>query len=228
MTRKLYDLCSASPTVRFSRPCWLAKFALLHKQLEFDTVPLRFTEKENYPDPEYGLLPVLDDDGEIVRDSAEIIAYLDKKYPENPFFNSEGERAAADFVNAFLGAHLFSALAPFMFIRVHKVLAPEDQVYFRETREKRFGVTLEALAADEALPGKITAALTTLGAPLQKHDFFGGEKPNMIDYQVASPLMWKRSITTEELYETPDTVAAWFERILDLYDGYCRKAASAG
>jgi len=227
MTRKLYDLCAADRNVRFSPPCWLIKFVLMHKGLDFESVPLRFTEKSQLPDPDYGLFPILNDGGEIVRDSAKIAQHLDQKYPENPLFKSEGERAAAAFYQSFLGTHLLSALAPLLFIRVHNTLSDDDKKYFRESREARYGVTLEALVENKDLPSKAEAALSVLAAPLENFEFFGGDAPNLSDYIIASPFMWQRSITNETLYETPKAIADWFDRILDLHNGYARKAPQA-
>ncbi len=227
MARKLYDLCTADRDVRLSPPCWVAKFALMHKGLDFETVPLGFTEKDKLPDPEYGRFPILDDDGDIVRDSMTIVSYLEEKHPEKPLFETNHAQASASFYQAFLGAHLFPALAPLMFIRVHDALNDDNKAYFRESREKRFGVTLEALAAQDGLSEKTEAALATLAAPLSDHAFYGGDSPNLCDYVVAGPFMWKHALTDEHLFETPNEIAAWFERILDLFDGYARKAPRA-
>ncbi len=227
MSVKLYDLCSADEEVRFSPPCWMVKFALLHKGVSFETVPLRFTEKENYPDPEYGLMPVLDDNGKMIKDSAAIVAHLDQAYPENPIFVSDGEKAAHGFYTAFAGAHLFSSLAPMLFWRIEKTLTPKDAAYFRESREKRLGVTLEEFAANPDLRENMEGALKVLSAAVENNAYFGGDAPNLSDYFFAGAFMWQRTITTEELYEPPQALSDWFDRILNLYDGYARKAKRA-
>ncbi|MEL7486041.1 MAG: glutathione S-transferase N-terminal domain-containing protein [Pseudomonadota bacterium] len=226
--RKLYDLCTADADVRLSPPCWLVKFALKHKGLDFETVPLRFTDKDRHPDPDYGLFPVLEEeDGSLVRDSAAIIAYLEEAYPDNPLWRTDGERAASAVIQGVVGGHVFPPLIRPMFLRVHNTLAPADQAYFRETREARIGMTLEDFAADQTSGPKIEAALKTLSAPLEAHAFFGGAAPNISDYIVAAPLMWQRTTTSDALYETPAPLAVWFERILDLYDGFGRSAPRA-
>lgn len=227
MTLRLYDLRTDAADIRPSPYCWMVKFALLHKGLEFETVPLRFTEKANYPDPEYGKLPMLDDDGELVRDSAAIIAHLDKKYPARPLTATPGEAAAADFYRAWLASGLYPGLGPLTFVKVLDHLGAEGRAYFRETREQRLGRRLEDLAADPAAPAKVEAALATLAAPLENHRFLGGEAANLCDYIVFSPLMWRRTVTAETPYRTPPTVAAWMELMLDLFDGYARKARRA-
>ena len=227
MTIKLYDLALADPDVRISPFCWLAKFGLLHKGIEFETVPLRFTEKDNYPDKDHGKLPILDHKGELVCDSANILAFLDKEYKDAPLTATAGERAAADFYGAWLSAHLYPALGPMMFVRVHAAAHDDDKGYFRETREKRLGSTLEELAATPGLKDKLEAALTTLSVPLARHKFLGGDQSNLSDYLVMSAFMWQRSVTTETLFETPQPVAAWQERMLDLFGGYGREAKRA-
>lgn len=227
MTLKLYDLALADPDVRISPYCWLAKFALLHKELEFETVPLRFTDKENYPDRDHAKLPILKDGDEIICDSANILTHLEKHYGGNPFAETDSECAAADFYQAWLGASLYPALGPMMFVRVHAAAHDADKAYFRKTREERLGETLEELAATPGLKDRVETALHTLSAPLVRHKFLGGDAPNLSDYKVFSPFMWQRCVTAETLYETPQAVAAWQERMLDIFGGYGREAKRA-
>ena len=84
MTRILYDLALADEEVRPSPYCWLVKFALLHKGLKFETRPVGFADKSKYPDPDYGKVPVLIDDGMMVKDSAVILEHLERKYRGRP------------------------------------------------------------------------------------------------------------------------------------------------
>lgn len=224
----LYDLALADDGVRPSPYCWIVKFALLHKGLEFETSPLRFAEKENYPDPDYGKLPILKDGDELICDSPNIIAHLEKNYTGKPLVASEGERAAADFYSAWLAADVYPTLRPIMFLRILAVAHEDDKAYFRKSREALFGKPLEKLSVTPGLREKTEAALKLLSAPLTRHRFLGGDEPNLCDYTVFSLFMWQRSITADALYEAPQPVDAWRERMLDLYDGYGRKAKTAG
>ncbi len=228
MTLQLYDLALADIDVRPSPFCWLAKFALLHKRLDFETVPLRFTEKKNYPDPDYGLLPILKDGEELICDSANIIAHIEEKYPGDKTVATAGEQAAADFYAAWVANNLFPALGPMMYVRILAAAHEDDQAYYRETREKRLGMTLEAASMAAGKKTKVEKVLQTLAAPLARQNFLGGEAPNLCDYIVFSPMMWQRAVTLGVFYETPQAVDAWRERMLDLFDGYARKAKSAG
>lgn len=225
---KLYDLAMADIDVRPSPWVWIAKFALLHKGVDFETVPLRFAEKENYPDKDHAQVPVLQtDDGEIICDSAAIVAWLEKNISGNPLTETGSERAAADFYLAWLGAVVFPVLAPPLMIKVWEAAHEDDKEYFRKTREERFGKTLEELAGASGTKQKMEAALQTLAAPLARHKFLGGEKPNLSDYIIMGVLMWKRSVSSADMYELPQAVDAWHERMLDLFDGYARKAPTA-
>jgi glutathione S-transferase len=228
MARILYDLALADPEVRPSPYCWTVKFALLHKGLAFETKPVPFADKSQYPDADYGKVPVLADNGELVKDSAAITAWLDRKYPDSPLVASKAERAAADFMSAWVAAALYPALAPFLALRVARAARESDQAYFRSTREARFGKSLEALAATPDADKRAEAALAVLAGALAHHRYLGGPAPNLSDYIAFGPLMWQRSVTSAELYATPDPVAQWRERMLDLYGGYARAAKSAG
>ena len=224
MTIKLYDLCAADRDVRFSPYCWIVKFALLHKGLDFEIEPLNFIEKQKYPDPDYGKLPILVDDGEVICDSPVIVAHLEKKYPARPLVATDGERAFANFLTAWLGASVYPSLAPITFVQVHKILDDETKKYFRETREKRFGKTLEEVGSDPAAGAQLEKAFGVLGAALGSRQFLGGASANLCDYIAVSPLIWRRIVTPEPACNLPAPVDAWMVRMLDLFDGYARNA----
>jgi glutathione S-transferase len=227
MTRLLYDLALADEAVRPSPYCWLVKFALLHKGLKFETKPVGFADKSKYPDPDYGKVPVLVDDGVMVKDSPVILDHLERKYRERPLAATPGERASAAFYGAWLASAVYPALGPLIMLPLLAAASPEDRDYIRQTREARFGKTLEEYANVPDAPKRMEAALGVLSAPLSAHDFLGGREANLCDYVVMSPLMWRRSATSAELYEMPRAAAAWHERMLDLFGGYARAAKRA-
>lgn len=228
MPRILYELALADSDVRPSPYCWLVKFALLHKSLKFETRTVSFADKSKYPDPDYAKTPMLDDDGVLVKDSAVILDHLDRKYRDRPLVSTQGERAFAGFLNAWLASALYPSLLPLVMPRVFAAAPPEDQAYLRATREPRYGKTFEELAIAPDAPSRVSAALQTLAAPLSAHEFLGGRAANLCDYIVMSPLMWQRSATSAPLYETPKPVEDWRLRMLGLFDGYAARAKSAG
>lgn len=227
MTRVLYELALADEEVRPSPYCWIVKFALLHKGLPFESRMVHFADKENYPDPSYGKVPVLIDNGEMIKDSLEIATWLDRKYPQNPLAASKAEKASSEFYAAWVQAAFNSALAPMLMLRIANNVVDADKTYFRSTREARFGKTLEEVAATAGVEEKAEAALRVLSAPLSSHRYLGGGAPNLADYVVFGSFMWHRTVTLKELYPTPEPVAHWRERMLDLFDGCGRNAKSA-
>ena len=84
--------------------------------------------------------------------------------PQQRLAVSAGE-AAARFVNnwAMLAA-VKPYLQPLMLSDIHKVLDDEDQAYFREQREKRFGKKLE-----EARPRHTLQGLGNMHVPSERH-----------------------------------------------------------
>jgi glutathione S-transferase len=226
MSRILFDLALADEAVRPSTYCWTVKFVLLHKGLQFETKSVPFADKSKYPDPEYGKVPVLVDNGEMIKDSLVITQWLDRRYPQSPLVATKAERAAAEFLAAWLAASFYPALRPYLTPRIGRLARADDQVYFRQSREAMIGMSLEDLAATFA-PEKVEAALGVLAAPLTHHRYFGGGAPNLCDYIAMGPLMWQRAVTTTDFYKAPESVAQWRERMLDLYDGYARGAKSA-
>lgn len=227
MARILYDLALADVDVRPSPYCWLVKFALLHKSLKFETMPVNFADKSKYPDPEYGKVPVLVDDGVMIKDSPAILDHLDRKYRDRPLVASPSEKSTAAFYGAWLGSAIFPAIGPLIMLRILAAAAPGDEAYIRRTREARFGRTLEEYANQPDAAKRMETALEVLSAPLGVSDFLGGRAANLSDYVVMSPFMWQSSATRAPLYDTPKPVSDWQERMLNLFDGYARSAKSA-
>jgi glutathione S-transferase len=226
MSRILYDLALEDEALRPSSFCWTVKFALLHKGLQFETKTVPFADKSKYPDPEYGKVPVLVDNDEMIKDSPAITQWLDRKYPQSPLVATKAERAAAEFLAAWLAASFYPALRPFLTLRIGRLARADDQLYFRRSREAMFGMSLEDLAATFA-PEKVEAALGVFAAPLTHHRYLGGVAPNLCDYIAMGPFMWQRAVTTTDFYKAPEAVAHWRERMLELFDGYARGAKSA-
>ncbi len=65
----LYDLAGAEDDRRFSPYCWRTKMALQHKGLEFETIPWRFTEKDEIAFTGSTTVPVIVDGERAVYDS---------------------------------------------------------------------------------------------------------------------------------------------------------------
>lgn len=224
-TRILYDLAAADLDIRFSPYCWRAKLALAHKGLDYEARPWRFSAKSEHPNPDYGRVPVLIDGDRTIEDSWAIARYLDEAYPDRPLLGSEEALGAAEFFRAWTDTVLVPAIAPLLMIRVHDCISEEDKIYFRETREGRFGTTLEALAEDAGGHAKkIERLIQPLALALSRTQYLGGDTPNLSDYIVFSAFQWARCVCSEPLFDAPPSLSAWLERLLDAHGG-CGRAA---
>jgi len=146
MTIKLYDLAGAEDERRFSPTCWRIKMALAHKGLKFEAVPWRFTEKDAIAFSGQGLVPVLVDGSTTVYDSWRIALYLDEAYPERPLLmDSEQARGAIFVFKLWCERTIHPAVFQIIVLDLFAHLHDKDKAYFRESREKRLGITLESL-----------------------------------------------------------------------------------
>ena len=93
MTITVYSISGAP------RP-WRVLLALAFKGLDFTIHHLKASKREHKA-PEFlklnprGTVPVLDDDGTVLRDSIAALAWLDRRYPEMPLFGTTPDDAAA-------------------------------------------------------------------------------------------------------------------------------------
>jgi glutathione S-transferase len=226
----LYDLAGAEADRRFSPFCWRTRMALAHKGLDVETVPWRFTEKDKLPQPNTGRVPVIVDGDRVVHDSTAIADYLEERYPDHPsLFGGEIGRALARFVQNWTETVLLVGLIRLVLLDIHRHCAPQDQVYFRRSREERFGTTLEEVVRDREgrLPA-FRASLDPLRRTVERQDFISGRTPAYVDYVVFGAFQWARAISDFEVLADDDPVKVWRSRMLDLFSGLARRAPACG
>jgi glutathione S-transferase len=203
--------------------------ALEHKRLAFETQPTGFTEIGRIGNGFSPTLPVIDDGGKLVRDSFDIALYLEETYPNHPsLFKGEGGIALSRFIESWALTAIHPIIQTLMIKDIHDALDRPDQIYFRESREKRLGRTLEEIQARrEERRGAFRQALQPLRQMLARQPFIGGEAPLFADYIVFGPVQWARVITPFSILTLDDPVVKWFERCLDLHEGAGRSMPAA-
>lgn len=223
---KLYDLAARNETVRFSPFCWRTKFALKHKGLDFETLPWRFTEKDLIAKTGQGRVPVLVDGTQWLHDSWSIAVYLDHAYPHRPtLMQSEADRAAARFMNFWCDFTLHPTMRPLVFLDVYKAADEKDRPYFRESREKLLGTTLEEFCRDrDGARQAFLKAIAPAENTLADTQYFGGAFANYSDYILFGSLQWANTVSGTTFLAPDSASAAWFERMLNLFTGYGRLA----
>ncbi len=222
MTITLYDLAGAEDDRRFSPPCWQVKMALKHKELAFETIPWRFTEKAALSFSGQDRVPVLVDGDQIVSDSWKIVQYLETTYPDRPSLlaGKTGESGAL-FIKFWCLQAINPPLFQIILLDLFQHLHPKDKAYFRESREKMIGMTLEQAAAptDETIQA-LRTALTPLRLILERQPYLGGDQSSFADYVVFSQFQWARTVCPIQLLIKDDLVYQWRDRLLNRFDGY--------
>lgn len=226
MTLKLFELVGADAARPFSPFCWRIRMALAHKGLDVESIPWRFTEKTALVPYKSEKVPVLLDGDKAIADSWSIALYLEDTYADRPsLFGGEGGRAMARMLNAWGDLVIVGGIFPLIIADIVQQLGPEDQAYFRKTREARFGKTVEEVAADRdsAVVG-FRKSLDPMRLTLKAQPFLGGDQPNYADYIVFGGFQWARAVSSFTLLETSDPIHAWRGKLLDAFGGMARSS----
>ncbi len=220
----MWELAGAEDDRLFSPHCWRVRMALAHKGLAFDTIPWRFVEKETIAQSGQGMVPVIRDGERVVHDSWTIAVHLDEAYPDRPpLFDGAQARALALFFKHWCERNVHGALFRVIVSDLFASLHDKDKAYFRETREKRFGKSIEALGAEShaALP-VLRAAFDPVRPLVVAQPFVSGAAPGFADYTLFGPFQWARAVSPVRLLDPDDPMYGWRERMLDLFDGMPR------
>jgi len=224
---KLYELAGAEEDRRFSPFCWRVRLALCHKVLPFETIPWRYTEKHAIAFSGQERVPVIVDGARVVHDSWAIAEYLEATYRDHPsLFGGPQGKALSRFVSDWVETVLHPRIARLLYADVYAHLHEQDKAYFRQTREAKLGMTLEAFTADrEQHLQSFHHSLTPLEVTLQRQPFLCGEAPAWADYVAFSAFQWARCVSPLSLLavEHLAPVALWCERLLAAFDGEARK-----
>lgn len=224
MAIRFYDLAGADEARRFSPYCWRTHLSLKHKGLDFATIPWRFTDKDAIAFSGQGLVPVLVDGDRTVHDSWSIAEYLEERYPQAPsLFGGPHGRHFARFAKHWTETALLAPLMRILAKDIVERLHPKDREYFRTSREKRLGTTLEAFSSERDQARELfRQALLPMRRLVGEQPFLSGSAPALADYIVFGAFQWARGTSSYPLLAEGDPVAAWRERMLDLYGGYAR------
>jgi glutathione S-transferase len=224
MSVVFYDLAGADRARRFSPYCWRIRMALAHKGLDVDDRAWCFTEKDAIGFTGQGLVPVIVDQGRSVHDSWEIARYLEATYPDRSSLFG-GAEAPIRLIASWTDRVVQPQIGRMIIADIVAVLDDKDKAYFRESREKRFGMTLEAAQADrdQRLPA-FRQSLEPVRVVLARFPWLGGSTPNYADYAVFGAFQWARCTSAYRLLTEDDPVLGWRKRVGDLFGGLAAKA----
>ncbi|WP_378943403.1 glutathione S-transferase family protein [Mesorhizobium sp. ANAO-SY3R2] len=229
MTILFYDLVGRDTARPFSPHCWKIAMALAHKGLDHRSVPTRFLEVAEIEGGAPKTIPVIRDGDKVVSDSFAIALYLDEAYPERPtLFGGKGGEALARFVERWTQTIVHPYLGVTALTALHSMQDQANAAYFRQSREARYGKSLEdvTVARDAGL-GAFRASLEPLRSMLSYQPWIGGNGPLFADYILFGAFQWVRIATSYKVLDEADPIADWFERCLDLHNGKGRGVAAA-
>ena len=225
-SRRLYELVlenglSASPFV------WRVRYALAHKGLTFESMPLGFTDIPKVFAGRYKTVPVLAENDQTIVDSWAIVDHLERTHPDRPaLFSGPEEYAMVRLFDACFTVDMIRKLFALYALDIHNAARPEDRPYFRESRQQRFlkGTPLEAhVDGRETRLPVVRETLTPLRLQLTRNPFLGGPKPNYADYIAFGLFQWVASVNTlPPLAKDDSPLRSWLDRVADLYDGLGR------
>jgi glutathione S-transferase len=222
MALTLYELGGRDDR-RYSLYSWRARYALAHKGLAAEYQPVRISDKAAIAFSKQDKVPILVDGEQVIHDSFRIAQHLEAHHGGATLFGGEIGQSLSRFFNTFVDRTIVPRLAPLIAIDVIGILDDDDARHLRGVMEKAFGKTLEELAASRE---KDVVALRRLLDParaqLRAQPFISGSTPAYADYILLSPLQWARIVSPLPILEEGDALAAWRERMLDLYGGLGR------
>ena len=150
---------------------------------------------------------------------------LEDAYADRPSLFRGAAGVMTRFVNAWADSVLVGGILRLVVTDIFAHLHEKDRAYFRETREKRLGATLEAISANrETDVLTFRKTLEPVRAVLAAQPYFGGEAPAYADYAVFGCFQWARCISPFPLLLKDDPVWAWRDRLLSACDGFARNA----
>tara|TARA_Y100001960_G_scaffold313150_1_gene375747 strand:+ start:514 stop:1242 length:729 start_codon:yes stop_codon:yes gene_type:complete len=191
MTMQLYELSSKNDC-RFSPYCWRTRLALKHKQLTYEIIHIRFSDKAAVAFYSQERFPVLRDGDKVISDSWNIALYLESNYPNKPnLFNGHAGRSLTNFLNGWVDQILHPSLIPIIIADILNNVDPIYENYFIESRMARFGKhPKEMQNRNTANMQNFENAARALRASLKNKPFLTGDRPAYADYIVFGAFVW--------------------------------------
>ena len=215
--RVLYELCGAEPDRLFSAYCWRVRLALGRKGLPFESRPLPFTAIPGAVLADYVKFPVLVDSNTTLVESFDICVHLEGAHRDGPtLFGGDGGTENAALIDGLIITGLYPTISRMIIKDIHDRLAPQDAAYFRQTREMRFGATLEDVQRGrEKERERFAAFLKPYRRRIEEAPFLGGQAPLYADLALAGTFCWSKATSSFDLLAGDELMEGWFWRVLD-------------
>ncbi len=213
---QLYEL-SGKNDLRFSPPCCSVKLCLIHKNIKFETVPVKFSEKNKISFSNQKLVPVLKFKDEFVSDSWNIYNWLDENFNHNKLFVNENSKNFSYFLYLWTSRQLLPVLFKIIADEIPNILEKKDRDYFIKTREERINGPITKYKTQKDIFAKeFRKLINPIRKLIEKNGFISGNNPNIEDYIFFGNLKWVYSCSSYQLLVSDDPVYKWYSEIIKL------------
>ena len=213
---KLFDL-SGKNDLRFSPPCWNVKLCLILNNIEFVTIPVRFTDKDKISFSKQKLVPILDYKEGFVSDSWNIIIWLNKNYPEKKIFINNSSKNFSYFLYLWTSRQLLPILFKIIAHDIPNVLEGDDVDYYIKTREERINGPIKKFVP---IISSSIEEFRKLIDPIRKiiinNGYISGENPGIEDCIFFGNLKWVDVCSSCKLLDDEDPIYKWYKNLLKL------------
>ena len=179
---KLYDL-SGKNNLRFSPPCWNIKLCLIQNNIEFITIPVRFTDKDKIAFSKQKLVPILDYKDGFVCDSWNIINWLNENFPEKKIFINNSSKNFSYYLHLWTSRQILPILFKIIAHEIPNVLDGDDIDYYLKTREERInGPITKFLPFIASSIEEFRKLIDPIRKIIINNGYISGENPGIEDF----------------------------------------------
>ena len=190
---------------------------LTFKHLKWHPIDCHYEDKTNLLAVTKGAwtrVPVLEWDGEVVFNSADIIKWLDRKTPANCVIPDDA-RGLIEIVDHWADNTLFMSV---LFLTIPDLLEGVGDAKLTANREKLIGMTTAQMRERHApMKEQLAGYLRMIDDQLAGKDFFMGKNFTMADASLYHPLFFLALIPSNfAMVKDYNNVSRWYERVRDL------------
>ena len=163
---------------------------LTYKKIKWNPIECHYEDKTNLhavTKGEWSRVPVVEWDGDVVWNSADIIRWIDKKVPERPVIPDDA-RGLCDIIDQWADNTLFP---PILFLVIPDLLDAAGDAKLKANREKLIGMSTDKMRTQS---GPQVEALKSYLAMMDKQvanqDFFLGKNFTMADASLYHPFFF--------------------------------------
>ena len=215
---KLYELVGKN-NLRFSPPCWNVKLCLLYKNIDFETVPVRFSEKNKILFSNQQLVPVLKHQNGHVSDSWNIINWLDENYENPKLFVNETSKNFSQFLYFWTSRQILPLLFKIIAHEIPNILEGDDLNHYIVTREERIkGPITKFVPFISDSIKKFRSLINPMRTLIKKNGFISGSNPGIEDFIFFGNFKWVYTCSSCNLLDKEDEIFQWYKKINQIFN----------